>query len=153
MSDVQRPQVPAENSAENTSTHTTNVDGNAIVPAAVAASQALPAVYSRSPRLVRVVATAGVIGALVGFAIGAALPAGLIWGRLTAGLVVALAGLLAGALIAGIFVSAGEMRSAKHVAGRKQQAIDEWLRANPDSPYLAPDAGADAAGDSEETSA
>lgn len=152
MSDVQRPETPAESTADNTVTdaHTTDVDGNAITSADVAASQALPAVYSRSPRLVRVVATAGGIGALIGFVLGAVLPAGLMWGRLTAGLVLALAGALAGSLIAGALVSVGEVKSAKHVAGRKQEAIDEWLRAHPDSPYFdaepgtgaEPDAGA-----------
>lgn len=138
MSDVQRPETPAEPTAD--ATHTTDVDGNPIVSAEVAEGNALPAVYSRSPRLVRVVVTGGGVGALVGFVLGAALPAGLMWGRLTAGLVLALAGALAGSLIAGVIVAAGEARSAKHVAGRKQDAIDSWLLTHPDSPYYAPPA-------------
>jgi hypothetical protein len=137
VSDVQRPELPADSTADDI--HTTDVDGNAIPSAETLEANSLPAIYTRSPRLVRVVATAGGIGALVGFVLGAALPAGLMWGRLTAGLVLAVAGALAGSLIAGVVVASNEARSAKHVSGRKNEVIAEWLATHPDSPYYEAD--------------
>lgn len=153
MSDAQRPDtqaaetVPAVEDAHDAVADsaqpapTIDVDGNPIPSPEVLADQALPAVYSRSPRLVRVVATGGAIGAVVGFTIGLILPSGFLSGRVNAGFLVGLAGALAGALIAGIIVANEDSRTARHVARHKAQAIDEWLGEHPSETATEPDAG------------
>ena len=105
----------------------TDVDGNPIPSPEVLAAQALPAIYSRSPRFVQVVATAAAVGAGVGLIIGVMLPAGFASSRLAAAVLTGLAGALFAGLIAGIVVAGSEEREGRHVARRKAAAIDEWL--------------------------
>lgn len=130
MSDAQRPQPPAGDEHADDIVPT-DVDGNPVPSPETLAEQALPAVYSRSPRMVRVIATAALGGAVLGALVGAILPSGFAAGRGAAAAVMAFAGALAGALIAGVVVANGEYRSARHVANRKAAAIDEWLEAHP----------------------
>jgi hypothetical protein len=129
VSDAQRPQPQGQDSADDRIP--TDVDGNPVPSDELLAAQALPAVYSRSPRLVRVIATSAAGGAVLGALIGAILPSGFASGRGSAAAVMAFAGAIAGALISGAVMANAEYREARHVADRKSAAIDEWLTAHP----------------------
>jgi hypothetical protein len=130
VSDAQRPEPQAGEDMDDRVP--TDVDGNPIPSAETLAAQALPAVYSRSPRMVRVIATSAAIGAVLGGLVGLLLPSGFLSGRGAAAAVMAFAGALMGALISGAVVASGEYREARHVAQRKAAAIDEWLAAHPE---------------------
>jgi len=147
VSDAERPEpdavdaAPAPHSATD-APPATDVDGNAIVAPEVLADQALPAIYTRAPRLIRVVTTGAFAGAVLGAFLGAILPSSYPSGRAVVALVMALAGALAGGLIAGTVVATGERREARHVAAAKATSIEEWLTAHPGTP----DAGTGQAG-------
>ena len=119
--------IEATNAEETDLDFATDVDGNPIPSPEVLAEQALPAIYTRAPRMVQVVATAAAVGAGVGLIIGALLPAGFASSRLAAAVVMGLACALLAGLIAGIVVAGSEEREARHVAHRKAVVIDEWL--------------------------
>lgn len=143
MSDAPRPDFDAiahDDAAQADAGHevslevaVTDVDGNPIPSPELLAERALPAVYTRSPRLIRVVTTGGFVGAVVGAIIGLVLPSGFVSGRFATAMIMALAGVLAGALLAGFLVSVNETREAKHVAERKAEEIDHWVKVNPDA--------------------
>jgi len=150
VSDAQRPESQADEPAavapaDPTPHAETDVDGNPVPSDEVLAQQALPAVYTRSPRLIRVVVTAAFVLALVGAIVGFVLPSAFLSGRFAAAGVLALAGALAGALVAGSVVAANERVEARHVARRREAAIQEWLATHPDAVLGdASDAGASA---------
>lgn len=131
MSDAQRPDQPA---AEPAAIPATDVDGNPIPSPEVLAEQALPAIYKRSPRLVRVLTTAGFAGFLFGFVAGLFLPSTFGWGRFMVGVIFGLGFALAGTLLAGMWLSADDERLARRAHRAKQDAIEKWVAENPENP-------------------
>lgn len=131
MSDAQRPESPAGEPASAVAP--ADVDGNPQPSDEVLAAQALPAVYSRSPRLIRVIVTSALVVALIGAIVGFSLPTAFLSSRLVAAGLLAIAGALVGALIAGPVVAYNERVESRRVSARRQAAIQEWIDAHPDA--------------------
>lgn len=131
MSDAKRPDSQADELAPDAAP--TDIDGNPVPSEETLAQQALPAVYTRSPRFIRVIVTSAAVVAFVGAIAGFILPASFLSGRFTAAGLLAIAGAVAGALVAGAVVAANERVEARHVADRRRAAIEQWIAAHPDA--------------------
>lgn len=132
MSDAQRPENP---DSTPHSGFETDVDGNPIPDPEVVAAQALPAIYNRSPRLVQVISTAIGGGFVVGAFVGMFVPIAKAWGVLMSMIVTGLAFALLGGVIAGLTVASSEVSTSRKLKRAKQEAIAEWVAANPDATF------------------